>query len=135
MTNPGGEHRITVKRILRYIRGTSNVALCYRGSEFIVKGYVDSDFTGDLDKRKSTTGYVFTLAGAAISWVSKLQTVVILSTTEAEYIVATQACKEAVYKDYWRRSGKNKRNFLCFVTVRVPYTLQRIQPFIPGQST
>ncbi|KAH9689341.1 Integrase catalytic domain-containing protein [Citrus sinensis] len=97
MANPGGEHWIAVKRILRYIRGTSYVALCYGGSEFTVRGYVDSDFAGDLDKRKSTTGYVFTLAGAAISWVSKLQTVVALSTTEAEYMAATQACKEAIW--------------------------------------
>ncbi|KAH9766026.1 Integrase catalytic domain-containing protein [Citrus sinensis] len=97
MANPGGEHWIAVKRILRYIRGTSDVALCYGGSEFTVKGYVDSDFAGDLDKRKSTTGYVFTFAGAAVSWVSKLQTVVALSTTEAEYMAATQACKEAIW--------------------------------------
>ncbi|KAH9687275.1 hypothetical protein KPL70_014703 [Citrus sinensis] len=97
MANPGGEPWIAVKRILRYIRGTSDVALCYGGSEFTVKGYVDSDFAGDLDKRKSTTGYVFTFAGAAVSWVSKLQTVVALSTTEAEYMAATQACKEAIW--------------------------------------
>lgn len=97
MANPGGEHWNTVKRILRYIRGTSDAALCYGGSEFTVKGYVDSDFAGDLNKSKSTTGYVFTLAGGAVSWVSKLQTVVALSTTEAEYMAATQACKEAVW--------------------------------------
>ncbi|KAH9751779.1 Integrase catalytic domain-containing protein [Citrus sinensis] len=97
MTNPGGEHWIAVKRILRYIRGTSDVALCYGRSEFTVRGYVDSDFAGDLDKRKSTTGYVFALAGATVSWVSKLQTVVALSTTEAEYMAATQACKEAIW--------------------------------------
>ncbi|KAH9714593.1 hypothetical protein KPL71_020713 [Citrus sinensis] len=97
MANPGGEHWIAVKRILRYIRGTSGVALCYGGSEFTVRGYVDSDFAGDLDKRKSTTGYVFTLARAAVSWVSKLQTVVALSTTEAEYMASTQACKEAIW--------------------------------------
>ncbi|KAH9682249.1 hypothetical protein KPL71_027276 [Citrus sinensis] len=97
MANPGGEYWIAMKRILRYIRGTSDVALCYGGSEFTVRGYVDSDFAGDLDKRKSTTGYVFTLAGAAVSWVSKLQTVVALSTTEAEYMAVTQACKEAIW--------------------------------------
>ncbi|KAH9705857.1 hypothetical protein KPL70_012031 [Citrus sinensis] len=97
MANPGGEHWITVKRILRYIRGTSDVALCYGGSKFTVRGYVDSDFAGDLDKRKSTTGYVFALAGVAVSWVSKLQTVVALSTTEAEYMAATQAYKEAIW--------------------------------------
>ena len=60
MANPGGEHWIAVKRILKYIKGTSNVTLCYGGSEFTVRGYVDSDFVGDFDKRKSTTGYVFT---------------------------------------------------------------------------
>ncbi|KAH9659037.1 Integrase catalytic domain-containing protein [Citrus sinensis] len=97
MANLGGEHWIAVKRILRYIRGTLDVALCYGGSEFTVRGCVDSDFAGDLDKRKSTTSYVFTLAGAAVSWVSKLQTVVALSTTEAEYMAATQACKEAIW--------------------------------------
>ena len=84
MANPGREHWIIVKRILRYIKGTSDVALCYGGSKFTVGGYVDSDFVGDIAKRKFTTGYVFTLAGAAVSWVSKLQTVVALSTTEAE---------------------------------------------------
>ena len=86
-----------MKRILRYIKGTSDVALYYGGSEFTVRGYVDSDFAGDLDKRKSTTGYVFTLAGAAISWVSKLQTIVALSKKETEYMAATQACKEAIW--------------------------------------
>ena len=67
MANPDREDWIAVKRILRYIRGTSDVALCYGGLEFTIKGYVDLDFAGDLDKRKSTTGYVFTLAGAAVS--------------------------------------------------------------------
>ena len=88
MANPGGEHWITLKRILRYIKGTSDVALYYGGSEFTVKGYVDSNFVGDLNKRKSTTGCVFTLAGAVVSLVSKLQTVVALFTIEAEYMAA-----------------------------------------------
>jgi hypothetical protein len=57
---------------LRYIKGTSNVALCYRGSEVTVRGYVDSDFAGDLEKRKSTTGYMFIITEGAMSWVSKL---------------------------------------------------------------
>ncbi|KAH9752533.1 Integrase catalytic domain-containing protein [Citrus sinensis] len=65
--------------------------------KFTIRGYLDSDFARDFDKRKSTTGYVFTLAGGAVSWVSKLQTVVALSTTEAEYMAATQACKEAIW--------------------------------------
>ncbi|GJW04000.1 retrovirus-related pol polyprotein from transposon TNT 1-94 [Tanacetum coccineum] len=63
----------------------------------IVKGYVDSDYAGDLDGSKSTTGYVFTLCGGTVSWVSKLQSVVAMSTTEAEYVAAAQASKEAVW--------------------------------------
>ncbi|KAH9685421.1 Integrase catalytic domain-containing protein [Citrus sinensis] len=97
MTNPGRKHWIVVKRILRYIRGTSDIALCYGRSEFTVRGYVDSDFAGDLDKRKSTTGYMFTLVEVAVSWISKLQTIVALSTKEAEYMAAIQACKEAIW--------------------------------------
>ncbi|KAE8725329.1 hypothetical protein F3Y22_tig00008957pilonHSYRG00078 [Hibiscus syriacus] len=97
MTNPGKEHWNTVKRILRYIKGTSNVALCYGGSNLLINGYVDSDYAGDLDKSKSTTGYVFKVAGGAVSWVSKLQSVVATSTTEAEYVAATQASKEAIW--------------------------------------
>ena len=57
---------------------------------------MDSDFAGDLDKRKSITDYVFIFAAVAASWVLKLQTVVALSTTEAEYVAATQACKKAI---------------------------------------
>ena len=97
MADPSREHWEVVKRILRYIKGTLDVALCYGGSDFTVKGYVDSDFASDLNKRKSTSGYVFTLAGKAVSWVSKLQTIVALSTTEAKNMAATQACKEVVW--------------------------------------
>ena len=97
MVNPGKEHWSAVKRILRYVKGTSNVALCYGGSNFTVRGYVDSDYAGDLDKSKSTSGYVFTLVGGAVSWVSKLQSIVATSTRKAEYVAATQASKEAIW--------------------------------------
>jgi hypothetical protein len=75
-------------------------------------GFVDFDMAGDIDSRKSTTGYVFTLGGAAISWVSRLQknvalstteTVsrlqknVALSTTEIEYVAAVEVCKEMTW--------------------------------------
>ncbi|KAE8734714.1 Mitogen-activated protein kinase 10 [Hibiscus syriacus] len=66
MANPGKEHWNIVKRIMRYIKGTSNVALCYRGSNLLINGYVDSDYAGDLDKNKSTTGYVFKDIGGAM---------------------------------------------------------------------
>ena len=60
-------------------------------------GYIDSDYTGDLDKRRSTTGYVFTLSQAPVSWRSLLQSNVALSTTETEYMAMTEAMKEAIW--------------------------------------
>ncbi|KAG8490975.1 hypothetical protein CXB51_014094 [Gossypium anomalum] len=62
-----------------------------------VIGYVNADFAGDLDRRRSLTGYVFTIGGCAISWKATLQTTVALSTTEAEYMAITEACKEAIW--------------------------------------
>ncbi|KAE8683472.1 hypothetical protein F3Y22_tig00111208pilonHSYRG00305 [Hibiscus syriacus] len=97
IANPVKNHWNTVKRILRYIKGTSNVELCYGGSNLLINGYVDSDYAGDLDKSKSTTGYVFKVAGGAVSWISKLQSVVVTSTIEAEYVAATQVSKEAIW--------------------------------------
>ena len=58
--------------------------------------FVDSDFAGDLDKRRSTSGYVFTLTGGAISWMSKLQETIALSTIEVEYIISSYAWKEVI---------------------------------------
>ncbi|GKE89518.1 retrovirus-related pol polyprotein from transposon TNT 1-94, partial [Tanacetum coccineum] len=95
MAEPGKKHWEAVKRILRYIKRTSDVALCYGESGLTIKGYVDSDYAGDQDGSKSTTGYVFTLSGETVSWVSKLQSVVAMLTTEAEYVAAAQASKEA----------------------------------------
>jgi len=60
-------------------------------------GYVDADFAGDLDKKRSLTGYVFTLFGCTVSWKAQLQSVVSLSTTEAEYIATIEGVKEAMW--------------------------------------
>jgi hypothetical protein len=60
-------------------------------------GYVDSDYAVDLDKRRSLTGYVFTVGGCAVSWRATLQDVPAQSTTEAEYMAISEACKEAVW--------------------------------------
>ena len=62
-----------------------------------LQGYVDVDFASDIDSRKSITEFVFTLGGIAISWVSNLQKIVTLSTTEAEYVAATETGKEMIW--------------------------------------
>jgi Reverse transcriptase (RNA-dependent DNA polymerase) len=92
--NPGKQHWETVKWILRYLRGTSKLCLSFGKGELVLEGYTDADMAGDLNHKKSTSGYVFTFAGGAVSWQSKLQKCVALSTTEAEYIAATEADKE-----------------------------------------
>lgn len=100
MGHPGKVHWQAVKWILRYLRGTADVGLVYdRSSKTCssVFGYVDSDYAGDLDKRRSLTGYVFTLSGCAISWKATLQSTIALSTTEAESMAAAEAVKEAIW--------------------------------------
>jgi hypothetical protein len=97
MSNPGKKHWQAVKGVLRYLKATRNMRICYGSQELSVKGYTDSDYAGDLDNRRSTSGYVFTMAGGAVSWRSRLQTCVTQSTTEAEYVAASEACKEAIW--------------------------------------
>jgi hypothetical protein len=102
MSKPGKEHWTTVKRVFRYLRGIASYGLCYEGRLELdrvvdIHGFVDADWAGDLDRRRSTSGYVFNLFGGAISWMSKRQAVVGLSTIEAEYMEATHASKEAIW--------------------------------------
>lgn len=80
MIGLGKKYCDVVKKILSYIKVTSDVALCFRRLEFIVKGFIDSYFVGDLDKIRYTPGYAFTLTRETISWLSKLQIVITLST-------------------------------------------------------
>ena len=80
-----------------YLKGSSNTCLCFTGASLKLHGYVDADFSGDIDSRKSPTGFVFTLGGTAISWASNLQKIVTFSVTEAEYVAATEARKEMIW--------------------------------------
>ena len=89
-----------MKWIVRYLRGTAVTAIIFgkiSGASHEVAGFVDSNYAADKDKRRSITGFVFTMCGGAISWKSSLQSVVALSTTEAEYIALTEAVKEAIW--------------------------------------
>ncbi|KAE8674058.1 hypothetical protein F3Y22_tig00111769pilonHSYRG00329 [Hibiscus syriacus] len=99
MSKPGKQHWDAVKWIFRYLKGTVGHGIVF-GSQRdnpLVVGYVDSDYAGDLDNRRSTTGYVFTLGRGPICWKSTVQSVVALSTTEAEYMAAAEAAKEALW--------------------------------------
>ena len=97
MNNPGKLHWEAVKWILRYLQGTTSKALCFKGGDMVLTGYVDADLAGNVDIRRSTTGYVYTLGGTAVSWGSQLQKIIALSTTEAEYVAVTEANKEMVW--------------------------------------
>lgn len=97
MASPTSVHWQAAKGVLRYLAGTADYGLCYGGPDNKIVGYCDADYAGDVDTRRSTTGYVFLLNGAAITWSSKRQPTVAASTTEAEYIAAAAATKEALW--------------------------------------
>ncbi|CAM8938448.1 unnamed protein product [Rhodiola kirilowii] len=99
MSNPGHEHWLALKHVFAYIRSTLDVGLCYKRRQDDLKliGYVDADFGGDRDTRKSTTALYFTLGACCISWKSQLQSIVTISSTESEYIALCDAVKEAMW--------------------------------------
>ncbi|TYK18362.1 Retrovirus-related Pol polyprotein from transposon TNT 1-94 [Cucumis melo var. makuwa] len=98
MESPTTTHLKVAKRILRYLRGTLDYGLFYSSSkEFKLEGYCDSDWAGDTNDRKSTSGYVFFIGNTAFTWSSKKQPIVTLSTCEAEYVAAASCVCHAVW--------------------------------------
>ncbi|KAL0368120.1 UNVERIFIED_CONTAM: Retrovirus-related Pol polyprotein from transposon TNT 1-94 [Sesamum calycinum] len=99
MSIPGRHHWEVVKWVFRYLKDTVGYGVVSgsQQNDPLVVGYVDSDYAGDLDDRRSTTGYVFTLGGGPICWKSTVQCIVSLSTIEAEYIAVAEAAKEALW--------------------------------------
>lgn len=115
-TCAGSTHLQASKRVLRYLKSCTRLGLTYEPSVNCsvqnfkklddsmdvceppeLLGVVDADWAGDRDSRRSTTGFIFTSDSAAISWKSRLQSSVALSTTEAEYMALTEAVKEGVW--------------------------------------
>ena len=97
-TCPGEVHFAALKRVYRYLRGTTDTCLIYRKTtDMSLLGYVNTDWAGDVDDRHSISGYTFITAGGAISWLSKKQPSVALSSTEAECMAAAAAAKEATW--------------------------------------
>jgi len=96
MSNPEEQHWTAAKGVIRYLSGTVNYGLCYGGSEALA-GAVDANFGGCPETRRSTTGWVFTWNGAAISWGSKRQPTMSTSPAETEYVAAAAATREALW--------------------------------------
>ncbi|XP_070049850.1 secreted RxLR effector protein 161-like [Nicotiana tomentosiformis] len=91
-------HLKVTRRILRYLKGTIDFGLFYSSSsDFKFMGFCDGDYAGDIDNRKSTTGFVFFSGDSVISWSSKKQFIVTLSTCEAEYIATTSCTCHAIW--------------------------------------
>jgi hypothetical protein len=100
VNDPRRVHWNAAMRVLRYLRGTTDLGLKYtreNPSKVPVIGFSDSDWGGDTDSRRSTTGYVFLMSGAAISFKTKLQASVALSTCEAELVALSEATREAIW--------------------------------------
>lgn len=88
---------MAAKRVLRYLKGTHHLKLTFKKDDTNIVGYCDADWATDTEDRRSCSGYVFTFQGAAISWCSKRQPTIALSTTEAEYMSLSTATQEAIW--------------------------------------
>lgn len=100
MEAPGRDHWLAVKRILRYLKGTLGYGCKYeKGAELkpMLLGYSDSDFAGDMEDRKSTTGVGYFLNGSLVTWASQKQKIVALSSCEAEYVAAAAAACQGIW--------------------------------------
>jgi hypothetical protein len=102
-SNPTEAHQAAAKRILRYLKGTADYRITYTGSAGAktvpeLVGYCDADWAQDQDShRKSTSGYAFVMCGGAVSWQSKKQSTIALSSTQAELMAITSATKELLW--------------------------------------
>ena len=100
---------------LQIFEGYFKIVFEFWGSKPLLEGFTDADMAGDLDGRKSTSGFLFTFAGGAVSWQSKLQKCVALSTTEAEYIAATEVEKEMLWmKRFVQELGLMQDEYVVF---------------------
>ncbi|KAE8217198.1 hypothetical protein CF326_g9530 [Tilletia indica] len=98
MANPSDEHLAAAKRVLRYLAGTRELGLRFRHTDLAqLVGYSDSDHGADPTTRRSVSGYVFYLYGNPVTWRSKLQDTVSVSSTEAEYVALSEATREAIW--------------------------------------
>uniref|UniRef100_A0AAV1TW20 Reverse transcriptase Ty1/copia-type domain-containing protein n=1 Tax=Peronospora matthiolae TaxID=2874970 RepID=A0AAV1TW20_9STRA len=102
-SDPCPTHWQALKRVLRYLQATTNHGLEFTREEGSrICGYTDADWVGDIESRRSASGYVFLMNGGCISWKSQKQRTVALSSTEEEYMALSEATKESVWlKVFW----------------------------------
>ncbi|CAM8877191.1 unnamed protein product [Rhodiola kirilowii] len=94
-SNPGYEHWKAIVRVLKYLRFTRDYGLHYTRYPEVIEGYTDASWISDIQDSKATSGYVFTLGGAAVSWKSSKQTLITRSTMEAEFVALDKCGEEA----------------------------------------
>ena len=98
LVQPRRVHLVAAKHVMRYLKGTIDFGIYYDGNhDYRLYGYTDADWAGSVPDRKSTSGGCYSLGSAMISWFSRKQSIVALSTTEAEYIAAFSASCEAIW--------------------------------------
>src|SRR5271168_2320015 len=101
-SNPGIEHWSALMHVLGYIKNTLNYGITYsRDADFSPHAYVDADYGGCRDTRRSTSEYVFIMAGGPVTWSSKRQTTVALTTVEAEYVAMSRCAQQMVWMQNW----------------------------------
>jgi hypothetical protein len=97
LTKPCTRHWQLLKHVLRYLKGTQTMGIMYGTSEEPLELYTDADYASCKDTRRSRNGFVFKMYGGAVSWSSKLQSVVAQSSAESEYIAGAHAARHAVW--------------------------------------
>ncbi|RVW23482.1 Retrovirus-related Pol polyprotein from transposon TNT 1-94 [Vitis vinifera] len=120
MASPTEMHLQTAKKVLRYLKGTVDLGVFYqKEGNGELMAYTDSDYAGDVDDRKSTSGYVFLLSEGVVAWSSKKQPMVTLSTTEAEFVAtASYACQGVWMRRVLEKLGHSQGKALpCYVTI------------------
>jgi hypothetical protein len=116
LNDPGETHWTEVKRVFRYLQGSRDLGIVYRRTQGVtLEGYTDSDWAGDVDDRRSTSAYVMMLGGGAVSWKSKRMSSPALSSTEAEFMAATEASKEVLWvKDFLWELGMGQGTVVVY---------------------
>ena len=107
------------------------MSLCFGDGKPMLDGFTDSDMAGDIDSKKSTSGYLMTFAGGAVAWQSKLQKCVALSTTEAKFIAITEACKEELWlKKYLQELGSKQEKYVLYCDSQSAIHLSKNSTFL-----